>query len=184
MKPFLPLAVLAASLLAGCSASPVATISGHQAVHATPVRPTSHPPSTPRPTPTASAARFAAVVNANEAKWRSYEANIDACTAAAEGTSPDDYTKSAACVRSTEAMEASAKAATASLLALSTPPQEIEPLITRVLAALAPIKDSKATAACSDVTSQTCLNAVDTVDQAATGLVDALDAWDQATQPQ
>lgn len=182
MKPLVPLLAVCAVLLTGCSGTAVSITTAHQAVHA--AKPAPLPTSTPEPAPTASVGQFEAVIAANEKAWRAYDANIDACTKAGDGTSADDYTKFAACIKNAQAMTVRAKTATETLQALSTPPPEIRALMTKTMAALARIQDSNAGTTCQDAASDACLQSADTVDQAAADLGDALDGWDQLAQPQ
>lgn len=170
-------AIVAATLLAGCT-TPAAVRSGPAQA-----RTGGAAPALPSPTPTGPAAPFAKVIAKYQKTWQDYDAGTDACNKAADGRTADDVIKAMNCVKSAQVAAQAARAATDALNGLGTPPAEIQALLTRTLAALAPLRDSGAEAACQDAGSDPCRQAVDKIDVAVSPLADVLDSWDTYINP-
>lgn len=170
-------AVIATALIAGCTSPSAVRSSPAQAPRST----TQAPPSA---TPTGPIAPFAKVIAKYQKTWQDYDAGIDACNKAADGHTADEIIKAMNCVKNAQTAAQAARAATDSLTGLGTPPAQIQPLLTRTLAALAQVRDSGAEAACQDAASDPCQQAVDKIDAAVSPLVDILDSWDTYITPQ
>ncbi|MBT1001927.1 hypothetical protein KIH31_04855 [Paenarthrobacter sp. DKR-5] len=179
MKYPLACSAAAALLLAGCS-----TASAQVSSAPSPARSVASTTAAPAGSPSGSASRFAAVITAREKAWRDYDAGTAKCDKAAQGTGPDDFAASMACIKSAQAVAASAQDATNELTALSPPPPELRSLVARTLKALAPLKNSNARTNCRDATSDACDASVQQVSDAISSLVDVLDDWDASARPQ
>ncbi|MBT1004391.1 hypothetical protein KIH31_17540 [Paenarthrobacter sp. DKR-5] len=174
MKPLLPLAACAVLLLSGCSTA---------ASHASGPPAASLPASTASPQATAAVDEFAAVIADNEDSWRRFQASVEQCSQAAEGVSPDDFSRSTECIRDARSIARSAQGATAKLRALAPPPPAIGPLVAQTIAALGPWRNSPVLSACQDKGSGICYEAVENIQESSAALVSLLSRWDRYTQP-